>query len=240
MAVARASGDARSLFLSDPRRSLGSACDREQRHADRRTEAALEPQPWHQPVVEARLDAGNGRALQHVRVQVPARHAEHVEIAHVLDCEPRPLELTHQAVARVPPMVVNGAVDGAVEALKRRDDQHDATTWHQHVAHPGERRAVLLDVLEYVGADNGVEGASRDTVLGQVGHSELAHFYVRAVGEAPLQELDVLAEDRQAARGKHRSADSSRHLPSQLVCDHLAQYRALIDDGLDHLSERLS
>src|SRR5262249_59600059 len=98
----------------DPRRSLGSrltcARDGERRHPDRWTEGTFETQPRHEEVIETRLDARDRLALQHAGVQEPARHAQHVEVAQVLDGEPRAFELARELLARVAPMVVDRPV----------------------------------------------------------------------------------------------------------------------------------
>ena len=127
---------------------------------------------------------------------------------------------------------MDGAVDRAVERLQRRHDEDDAAARNEHLAHRVERRAVVLDVLEDVGAHDGVEVVARDVVLRQTGEVERPDLDVRGVGEGAAEQVDVLGIE---LGGEHALARGQEARQQAGPGAHLED--AAADEGLHQVPE---
>src|SRR5439155_18184777 len=140
-------------------------------------------------VLEPELEAGDARPAEDDAVQVPAEHAEAVEELDVLDREARLREARPELRPLVAPVVVDGGVDRPVEAAVRGDEEDQPPAWRQALSEAAEGGPVVLDVLEDVQAQDGVEpvgGEGGGVEVGQIeGHDLDPGMPLERVGEDP-------------------------------------------------------
>src|SRR5439155_4181963 len=156
------------------RRGLQAAADGDQREPEGQGQVGFRAEEGDGQVLEPELEAGNARPAEHDAVQVPAEHPQAVEELDVLDGEARPGEARPELRPLVAPVVVDGGVDRAVEAAVRGDEEDQPPAWRQALSEAAEGGPVVLDVLEDVQAQDGVEpvgGEGGGVEVGQIeGH----------------------------------------------------------------------
>jgi hypothetical protein len=111
----------------------------------------------HEEVEDPRLAAGEVVAPQDAAVQPPAEAAEDVLVVDLLDLEAGVVDHLLERFPRVTPEVADLRIHRPEESLVGGDEKQHAAAGSQEVIQTAERAAIVLDVLEHVEADHGVE-----------------------------------------------------------------------------------
>src|SRR5438309_1240767 len=175
----------------------------------------------------------------------PSRHAGQVEVLEMTEAEPSRLELLRQLRGDVPAEVSQRFVEGAVQRSQRRHQEDEPSAGLEQVVHRTQRRAVVLDVLQDVQADDGIEplGAESGAHRGQ---PQLRDRHVRPPCEPLAQPVKVVAlgvgeHDPLAVDQERRHvADSGPDLehPAPHPGAQPVEHPAIVAGGRGHALER--
>src|SRR5207244_847400 len=193
--------------------------DGDERLTDPPGEQPLQPEQRYQRFVPAQRSGGNEPAAQHATGDPPSRHAGQVEVLEMTEAEPSRLELLRQLSGDVPAEVSQRFVEGAVQRSQRRHQEDEPSAGLEQVVHRTQRRAVVLDVLQDVQADDGIEplGAESGAHRGQ---PQLRDRHVRPPCEPLAQPVSV----RYRVEGSMPSTSAARVLLPPSLCSTQVMY----------------
>ncbi len=181
-------------------------------------------------------------ASKDARGDEPTERSERIDEPHPLDIEPGLLQQLREVTLAVATLVLDGPVDRAVQEGVRGNEQEQCSARREQVVEPGQRAAVVPNVLEDVEADDGVERP------GDVLDRPPDDGHVLAPLEPPAQDREHLwigldRDDLTPARGEVGEGSDSRprveNAPAEIGAAPLEQPGVVGARAL-HAAERLA